>query len=228
MKIDLEKVRIEESWKVLLADEFLSDYFLNIKANLLCALKTSEVFPPMNLLFNAFNLTPFDAVKVVILGQDPYHQKGQAMGLSFSVSRGVKLPPSLVNIFKEIEAETGEKMDFSNGDLTSWARQGVLLLNATLSVSAGAPTSHANFGWQCFTDAVIRKLNAQKENLVFMLWGNHAKSKTALLDATRHLVLTAAHPSPLARGAFFGCGHFVRCNEFLRAHGKQPIEWKNS
>ncbi|MGG7048500.1 MULTISPECIES: uracil-DNA glycosylase [unclassified Campylobacter] len=224
MQINLDDVKIEPSWKEMLKDEFLSPYFVKIKQNLLTAKANGTVYPPSKLIFNAFNLTPFNAVKVVILGQDPYHGAGQAMGLSFSVPKGVRVPPSLVNIYKEIEADLGVKAP-NHGDLTAWARQGVLLLNATLSVSAGVANSHSGFGWQNFSDAVIKILSQKRDNLVFLLWGNYAKAKVNLIDQDRHLVLTAAHPSPLARGAFFGCRHFSKTNTYLRNHSITPINW---
>lgn len=224
MQIDLENIKIENSWKNALKNEFLSPYFLEIKRNLIHALSKNKVYPPANLIFNAFNLTPFDKVKVVILGQDPYHGPNQAMGLSFSVPKGIKIPPSLINIFKEIQDDLGIK-EPNSGDLTNWAKQGVLLLNASLSVTANQPNSHSNFGWQIFSDAVIRILSEQKSNLVFMLWGNYAKSKANLIDCEKHLVLQAAHPSPLARGAFFGCKHFSKCNDYLKFNQISPINW---
>lgn len=224
MQIKLESVRIEKSWKNELKDEFLSPYFLKIKENLLLAKQNEIVYPPMNLLFNAFELTPFDEVRAVILGQDPYHGQNQAMGLSFSVPKGVKIPPSLINIFKELQMEFGYEIP-KNGDLTNWAKQGVLLLNSSLSVAANRPNSHSKFGWQIFTDSVIKILSQKRQNLVFMLWGNYAKAKANLIDENRHLVLKAAHPSPLAGGAFFGCGHFAKCNEYLKSHGKGEIDW---
>lgn len=224
MKIELDKVKIESSWKEILKDEFLSPYFLNIKQNLINALKTSVVYPPNSLIFNAFNLTPFDKVKVVIIGQDPYHGVNQAMGLSFSVPKGVRIPPSLINIYKEINSDLGI-IQPNSGDLSYWATQGVLLLNTTLSVEANKPNSHSKFGWQEFTDAVIKNLSQKKENIVFMLWGNHAKAKANLIDTNKHLVLDAAHPSPLAGGKFFGCKHFSKCNEFLVSKNISPIDW---
>ncbi|CAD7288757.1 Uracil-DNA glycosylase [Campylobacter majalis] len=224
MQINLEQVKIENSWKEQLKDEFLSPYFGIIKQNLLFAKANAIVYPPSNLIFNAFNLTPFNDVKVVILGQDPYHGAGQAMGLSFSVPKGIRVPPSLVNIYKEIETDLGIKAP-NHGDLSAWAAQGVMLLNATLSVTANQPNSHANFGWQNFTDAVIKILSQKRENIVFMLWGNFAIKKANLIDPNRHLVLTAAHPSPLARGAFFGCRHFSKANDYLIKYGKTPINW---
>ena len=224
MQINLDDVRIESGWKEALREEFLSEYFAKIKENLLAAKAREIVYPPGNLIFNAFNLTPFERVRAVILGQDPYHGAHQAMGLSFSVPRGVRIPPSLVNIYKEIKSDLGISEPVS-GDLSYWAKQGVLLLNASLSVGANRANSHSGFGWQIFTDAVIKILSARRQNLVFMLWGNFAKAKSALIDAQRHLILTAAHPSPLAGGAFFGCRHFSRCNEYLRAHGLGEIDW---
>ena len=224
MQINLDDVRIESGWKEALREEFLSEYFARIKENLLAAKAREIVYPPGNLIFNAFNLTPFERVRAVILGQDPYHGAHQAMGLSFSVPRGVRIPPSLVNIYKEIKSDLGIS-EPASGDLSYWAKQGVLLLNASLSVGANRANSHSGFGWQIFTDAVIKILSARRQNLVFMLWGNFAKAKSALIDAQRHLILTAAHPSPLAGGAFFGCKHFSRCNEYLRAHGLGEIDW---
>ena len=224
MQINLDDVRIESGWKEALREEFLSEYFARIKENLLAAKAREIVYPPGNLIFNAFNLTPFERVRAVILGQDPYHGAHQAMGLSFSVPRGVRIPPSLINIYKEIKSDLGIS-EPASGDLSYWAKQGVLLLNASLSVGANRANSHSGFGWQIFTDAVIKILSARRQNLVFMLWGNFAKAKSALIDAQRHLILTAAHPSPLAGGAFFGCRHFSRCNEYLRAHGLGEIDW---
>lgn len=224
MQINLDDVRIENGWKEALREEFLSEYFAKIKENLLAAKAREIVYPPGNLIFNAFNLTPFERVRAVILGQDPYHGAHQAMGLSFSVPHGVRIPPSLVNIYKEIKSDLGIS-EPASGDLSYWAKQGVLLLNASLSVGANRANSHSGFGWQIFTDAVIKILSARRQSLVFMLWGNFAKAKSALIDAQKHLILTAAHPSPLAGGAFFGCRHFSRCNEYLRAHGLGEIDW---
>ena len=224
MQINLDDVMIESGWKEALREEFLSEYFVKIKENLLAAKAREIVYPPGNLIFNAFNLTPFERVRAVILGQDPYHGAHQAMGLSFSVPHGVRIPPSLVNIYKEIKSDL-DISEPASGDLSYWAKQGVLLLNASLSVGANRANSHSGFGWQIFTDAVIKILSARRQNLVFMLWGNFAKAKSALIDAQRHLILTAAHPSPLAGGAFFGCKHFSRCNEYLRAHGMGEIDW---
>lgn len=224
MSILLENVKIEKSWKEALKDEFLSPYFENLKAKLIISKKYVTVFPPSNLIFNAFNLTPFNKVKVVILGQDPYHGDNQAMGLSFSVPKGVKIPPSLINIYKEIYDDLGIS-EPNSGDLTYWAKQGVLLLNASLSVEKGKPNSHKDFGWHLFSDAVIKKISDEKKGVIFLLWGNFAKNKTNLIDQNKHFILTAPHPSPLARGGFFGCKHFSKTNEILKKLGKNPIDW---
>lgn len=224
MSILLENVKIEKSWKEALKDEFLSPYFENLKENLIISKKYATVFPPSNLIFNAFNLTPFDKVKVVILGQDPYHGDNQAMGLSFSVPKGVKIPPSLINIYKEIYDDLGIS-EPNSGDLTYWAKQGVLLLNASLSVEKGKPNSHKDFGWHLFSDAVIKKISDEKYGVIFLLWGNFAKNKANLIDQNKHFILTAPHPSPLARGGFFGCKHFSKTNEILKKLGKSPIDW---
>lgn len=219
------EVRIEESWKAVLREEFGKDYFARIAAFLHQEKREGKtIYPPGPLIFNAFQLTPFDKVKVVILGQDPYHGAGQAHGLSFSVQDGVALPPSLQNIYKEIAADTGT-IPPASGNLERWARQGVFLLNSVLTVRAGSPTSHSSIGWQTFTDAVIKTISDRKECVVFMLWGNYARSKKPLIDSNKHLILEAAHPSPLARGAFFGCRHFSKANNFLIASGQTPIAW---
>lgn len=221
------EVKIEDSWKAYLQGEFDKPYFAEIRAKYYDAIRTNTILPPPKLLFNAFNLVPFSRVKVVILGQDPYHnvERGipQAMGLSFSVPQGVTPPPSLKNIFKELKRDLGINPPQS-GDLSAWARQGVLLLNALLSVELNKPLSHKGFGWEVFTDSVIEILSNEREKLVFMLWGNYAKSKKGLIDTRKHFVLEAPHPSPLARG-FIGCGHFSKCNEILRQNGIKPIEW---
>lgn len=224
MEINLNDVKIESSWKNALKDEFLSSYFSDIKLKLLEAKQRGVVYPPSSLIFNAFNLTPLDELKVVILGQDPYHGANQAMGLSFSVPNGVRIPPSLVNIYKEIYDDLGIKQP-NSGDLSYWAKQGVLLLNSSLSVQAGVANSHSNFGWQIFTDAVIKRINELKSGVIFLLWGNPAKAKADLIDPARHFILSAAHPSPLARGAFLGCKHFSMTNDILRSLGKTPIDW---
>lgn len=219
-------VQIEKSWKEALGAEFEKPYFAALVQELHRQKQTGEViFPPGGQIFKAFELCPLDKVKVVILGQDPYHGYGQAMGLSFSVPQGVEAPPSLKNIFKEIESDLGIKMSGSP-DLRPWAEQGVLLLNSVLTVRAGQPASHSRIGWQTFTDAVIKTISDRCEGVVFLLWGNYARSKAVLVDKSRHHVLEAPHPSPLARGAFFGCRHFSATNEILAAEGKSPVDWK--
>ena len=219
-------VKIEASWKKHIGNEFDKHYFIDLTQFVRQEYLHYQCFPPGKLVFNAFNLCPFDKVKVVIIGQDPYHEMGQAMGLSFSVPQGVMMPPSLINIFKEIEMDLGTPMP-ANGDLTRWARQGVLLLNATLTVRAHQAGSHQRKGWEEFTDAAIRALSAERSNLVFILWGGYARSKKALIDASKHLVLESVHPSPLSanRGGWFGNHHFSRCNDYLKAHGIEPIQW---
>ena len=218
-------VRIEASWKDALAEEFGKPYFESLVRFLHSEKAAGQViYPPGSQIFRAFDLTPVENLKVVILGQDPYHGPGQAHGLSFSVSSGVPAPPSLKNIFKEIESDRGVKMS-GYPDLEKWARQGVLLLNAVLTVRAGMAASHSKIGWEEFTDAVMRYISDNCEGVVFLLWGNFARSKSALIDRSRHHVLEAAHPSPLARGAFFGCRHFSQTNALLSAQGKAPIDW---
>jgi uracil-DNA glycosylase len=220
-------IQIEESWKKALNEEFQKPYFSDIKNYLQEARQAGKtIYPPGSLIFNAFNKTPLDKVKVVILGQDPYHKPGEAMGLSFSVPKGVKIPPSLQNIFKELKSELGIP-PASHGDLSQWADQGVLLLNAMLTVEAGQPASHQKIGWQTFTDAVIRTISEQKEGVVFLLWGNFAKGKKALIEESKHFVLEAAHPSPLAGDAFQGCGHFSYTNEILKKMGQKEILIEN-
>lgn len=217
---------MEESWKNVLKNEFGKPYFLEI-ASFLKAEKAlgKAIFPPGPLIFNAFNTTPFNKVKVVLLGQDPYHGQGQAHGLSFSVLNGVRPPPSLMNIFREMQADVGTPIP-AHGNLTRWAEQGVLLLNACLSVRANEPLSHSKIGWTTFTDTVIGKVSAEKKNVVFLLWGRYAQEKQVLIDETKHLVLKAAHPSPYAaHNGFFGCRHFSRTNEYLVQHGLDPIDW---
>ena len=219
-------VKIEQSWKEALAGEFDKAYFAELVRFLHQEKAAGKViYPHGSQIFRAFDLTPVDQVKVVILGQDPYHGPGQAMGLSFSVPDGVPAPPSLKNIFHEIETDLGIRMS-GHPNLESWARQGVLLLNTVLTVQAGAPTSHSRIGWTEFTDAVIRYLSAKRQGIVFLLWGRFAQEKAALIDASKHHVLTAAHPSPLARGAFFGCRHFSRTNQILTSQGQAPINWQ--
>ena len=219
-------VKIEQSWKEALAPEFGKPYFASLVRFLHEEKAAGKViYPPGGLIFNAFALTPVEAVKVVIIGQDPYHGPGQAMGLSFSVPDNVPPPPSLRNIFHEVETDLGIRMS-GRPNLESWARQGVLLLNSVLTVQAGTPTSHSRIGWQEFTDAVIRYLSDHCQGIVFLLWGRFAAEKAALVDTSRHHVLLAAHPSPLARGAFFGCRHFSRTNQILVSEGKTPINWQ--
>ncbi len=218
-------VKIEPSWKAVLADEFEKPYFSLLTSFVRKEYQTKQVFPPASLIFNAFNLCPFDKVKVVIIGQDPYHEVGQAHGLCFSVNDGVKFPPSLVNIFKEIERDYGKPMPQS-GNLVRWANQGVFLLNATLTVCQGMAGSHQNKGWEEFTDRVIKEISDRKEHVVFLLWGSYAQRKGLVIDEKKHLVLKAVHPSPLsAYRGFIGCGHFRKANDYLTQHGETPIEW---
>ena len=217
---------IEESWKSVLSDEFKKPYFPELKRFLMEEKRKYRVFPPGPLIFNAFNRTPFGNVKVVFIGQDPYHGYGQAHGLCFSVPRGVPKPPSLVNIFKELENDL-QITPSSHGNLEKWANQGVLLLNATLTVRENQAGSHQRKGWETFTDAAIRKLSEMKDGVIFVLWGNFAIAKKELIDISRHPVLTAAHPSPLsASKGFFGCRHFSKINEMLREQGKEEIDWQ--
>lgn len=219
-------VKIEKSWKQALRSEFEEPYFAALAASLHQEKAEGKVvYPPGPEIFKAFELTPVQDVKVVILGQDPYHGAGQAMGLSFSVPDGVPAPPSLKNIFKEIESDLGVTMSGSP-NLEKWARQGVLLLNSILTVRSGAAASHSGIGWQRFTDAVIKYISDNLDGVVFLLWGNYARGKKELIDTSRHTVLEAAHPSPLARGAFFGCRHFSKTNEILVSEGKTPIDWR--
>ena len=219
-------VEIEESWKQHLQQEFQKPYFLQLTESVRREYRAGACYPPGSQIFNAFRLCPFDHVKVVILGQDPYHEPGQAHGLSFSVQDGVLLPPSLMNIFKEINADLGTPIPTS-GDLTRWAQQGVLLLNATLTVRAHIANSHATLGWQNFTDAAIQALAREREHIVYMLWGGFARSKAYMIDKQRNLVLESVHPSPLSanRGGWFGQHQFSRCNQYLQQHGLQPIQW---
>jgi uracil-DNA glycosylase len=220
-------VQINETWKLALGDEFDKPYFLEI----IQFLKTEKaagkiIYPAGSLIFNAFNETPFDKLKVVILGQDPYHGDGQAHGLSFSVNDGIKPPPSLVNIFKELKYDIGLDMPVDYGNLTAWAQQGVLLLNAALTVRAGEPFSHAKFGWSQFTNAVIENISDKKENIVFLLWGKFAQEKASLIDEGKHHILKAPHPSPFsAHKGFLGCKHFSATNHILMKNGIAPIDW---
>lgn len=219
-------VNIDPSWHTALQNEFDKDYFSHLKDFLVQEKKNKKIYPPGPKIFAAFDHTPFDKVKVVIIGQDPYHGPGQANGLAFSVAPGIPLPPSLKNIFKEIESELDIKMP-TNGDLTAWADQGVLLLNAVLTVAHKSPASHQNKGWETFTDAVIKTLSEKKEGLIFLLWGSFARSKKALIDTSKHHVLEATHPSPFsAHNGFFGSQHFVKTNDILSKEGKKPINWQ--
>ena len=216
---------LEKSWKNQLSQEFEKEYFIKLKDFVEQEYKTKQIFPPANLIFNDFTHTPFDKVKVIILGQDPYHNDGQANGLSFSVNEGIKTPPSLVNIYKEINRDLGIDIPKS-GDLTRWADQGVLLLNATLTVEAHQAGSHQKKGWEKFTDAAIKKLAEERENLVFLLWGAYAQKKAAFIDDKKHKILASVHPSPLsARNGFFGNNHFSETNTYLISKGLPPIEW---
>lgn len=219
-------VDIEASWKQYLEGEFTKPYFTQLTESVRNEYRNGLCFPPGKLVFNAFNLCPFDKVKVVILGQDPYHEQGQAMGLSFSVPEGIMLPPSLQNIYKEIQNDLGKPIPAS-GDLTRWAKQGVLLLNATLTVRAHIANSHQTLGWANFTDAAIEALNAHREHVVFMLWGGFARSKKRLIDANRHCIIESVHPSPLSanRGGWFGQHQFSRCNAYLKQQGLDEIDW---
>jgi uracil-DNA glycosylase len=218
--------QIEEGWKKALAEEFKKDYFLRLKQFLLREKESGAVvYPPGKLIFHAFDSTPFDQVKVVILGQDPYHGPGQAHGLCFSVPMGVKPPPSLVNIFKELRTDVGITMP-THGNLEAWAKQGVLLLNALLTVRDGTPGAHKDQGWETFTDAAIRAVNDHHQGVVFILWGAYAQKKGSFIDRKKHLVLTSAHPSPLSATKFMGCKHFSQTNAYLKSVGKEPIVWQ--
>ena len=220
------EVQIEPSWKEALAPEFRKPYFHALIRDLKAEIAGGKtVYPPGPLIFNAFAKTPLAATKVLILGQDPYHNPGEAMGLSFSVPRGVATPPSLQNIFKEMRDDIGF-VPVGHGDLTAWAEQGVLLLNAMLTVRHRSPKSHHKLGWQHFTDAVIQTVSERREHVVFMLWGSFARQKAELIDRAKHLVLEAAHPSPLARGAYFGSKHFSQANAYLQEHGREPVNWQ--
>jgi uracil-DNA glycosylase len=221
----MAEVKIEPSWKKVLESEFNQDYFSQLTTFVRRQYQTTTVYPPPKFIFRAFELTPFDSVKVVILGQDPYHGPQQANGLAFSVSPNVAIPPSLQNIYKEIARDLHKPMP-QTGNLETWAKQGVLLLNATLTVRAHQAGSHQNQGWEIFTDTVVKALSAQKTGLVFMLWGNYAQKKGAVIDAEKHLILKTTHPSPLsAHAGFLGCGHFSQCNTYLTLNGQEPIDW---
>ncbi len=217
-------IQLENSWLTILKEEFDKDYFIQLRQFLTEEKSSYRIFPPGNLIFSAFNRTPFADVKVVILGQDPYHGPGQANGLCFSVSPGIKPPPSLVNIFKELKSDLGIEIP-AGGNLEPWADQGVLLLNATLTVRENTAGSHQQKGWETFTNTVIQKISALKQGVVFLLWGNYAKAKESLIDVSKHHILQAPHPSPLARGGFFGCRHFSQTNEILQRQGLSPIDW---
>jgi uracil-DNA glycosylase len=219
-------VRIDNSWKAKLSGEFEKEYFIRLTEFVRSEYKTATIYPPGNLIFNSFDLCPFEKVKAVIIGQDPYHGPGQAHGLCFSVLDGVGFPPSLINIFKEIEMDLGLRRP-SSGNLQRWASQGVLLLNATLTVRAHQAGSHQKKGWEQFTDSVISIINSEKDNVVFFLWGAYAQKKGESIDRSRHLVLESVHPSPLsASRGFFGNKHFSRCNDYLKAKGIDPINWE--
>lgn len=221
-----EDVKMEPSWKAVLQEEFGKEYFKKLREFVKAEYSHAIVYPAPKNIFRAFELTPFDAAEVVILGQDPYHGKNQANGLCFAVSEGIALPPSLQNIFKELETDLGTPLHHRDGSLENWAKQGVLLLNATLTVQAHNAGSHQGRGWEEFTDAVIQKLSEEKEHLVFILWGNYAKAKGAHIDREKHLVIQSAHPSPFsAYNGFFGSKPFSKTNEYLAEHGKKPIEW---
>lgn len=223
-----KKVQIDDSWYQVLKEEFEKPYFQQLKEFLVTEKKSHVIYPPGLLIFNAFNSTPFDQVKVVLIGQDPYHGAGQAEGLSFSVPLGIKPPPSLINIYKEMKDDLGLEPP-RHGHLGAWAKQGVLLLNAVLTVRAGQPGSHRGKGWELFTDRVIQLLSEHREHLVFFLWGKYAQEKATLINESKHLVLRAAHPSPYsAASGFFGCKHFSKANAYLESHGIQPIQWKLS
>lgn len=220
----MSEVRIEASWKNALQEEFSRDYWQSLTAELHKRYKTETIYPHAKNIFRAFALCPFESVKVVILGQDPYHGVGQANGLSFSVNDGMTLPPSLKNIYHEIQNDLGITPNPS-GDLTRWADQGVLMLNSVLTVAAHRPASHAGLGWEQFTDQVIETLNAKREHIVYMLWGKYAQTKGSVIDAKKNLVLMSAHPSPYSVTKFYGNHHFSRCNEYLKENGLSPIDW---
>ena len=221
-----KEVVIEPEWKEVLHDFFETETFSSLADFVRHEYSTRKVFPPPKDMFRAFSLTPFSKVKVVILGQDPYHDDGQACGLCFSVPEGVTVPPSLKNIYKEIENDIGVTKDMGDGDLTAWADQGVFLLNAILTVVAHSPASHKGKGWEEFTDTVIKKISEKGEHVVFMLWGNYARSKKFLIDTDKHLVLEAPHPSPFSvHSGFFGCKHFSQCNDYLEKYGKERVHW---
>ena len=221
----MSTVKIEESWKAALASEFTQPYWNDLTQYVKTAYQSTSIYPPAGQIFRAFDLCPLSSVKVVIVGQDPYHGSGQATGLSFAVSEGVSIPPSLQNIFKEIALDTGVQPEHS-GDLTRWAQQGVLLLNSVLTVQAGQPASHKDKGWEKFTDAVIAAVTAKRKNVAYLLWGKYAQQKGAQIDREQNLVLTSTHPSPYSADKFFGNHHFSTCNFYLEQHGIPPIDWR--
>jgi uracil-DNA glycosylase len=221
----MSEVKIDPAWKKALEPQFETEYWQSLTQFVREEYKSKTVYPPGPLIFSAFDLCPFDKVKVVIVGQDPYHGFKQANGLSFSVNDGIALPPSLQNIFKEIHNDLGI-MPLPSGDLTRWAKQGVLMINSVLTVLASKPASHAGHGWELFTDSVIQTLNAKRENIVYMLWGRYAQNKGQVIDKEKNLVLTSAHPSPYSVTQFYGHHHFSKCNEYLQAHGKNRIDWR--
>jgi uracil-DNA glycosylase len=226
LKNNEKEIKINNEWKLVLQDFFQKESWKELASFIRKEYSTKKVFPEGKNIFKALDLTPFSKVKVIILGQDPYHDEGQAHGLSFSVPINIKIPPSLKNIYKEIENDLNTKKGFNNGNLENWAEQGVLLLNAILTVIAHNPASHRDKGWEEFTDFIIKTLSDQKDNLVFMLWGNYAKSKKCLIDSKRHLILESVHPSPFsARNGFFGCKHFSKCNKYLKENKIKEIEW---
>lgn len=220
----MREVKIDSTWKKALQEEFTKSYWEDLTANLRSQYITKAVYPPAKNIFRAFDLCPFDKVKVVIVGQDPYHGIGQANGLSFSVNNGVALPPSLKNIYKEIHDDLGIN-PLPSGDLSRWASQGVLMLNSVLTVLANSPTSHSGIGWEQFTDGVIQSLNEKREHIVYLLWGKYAQAKGATIDRNKNLVLTSGHPSPYSASLFFGNHHFSTCNEYLTSHNISPIDW---
>src|SRR5258706_1033651 len=220
----MREIKIDPSWKNALEEEFTKPYWESLTKNIRSQYATKIVYPPAQNIFKAFDLCPIDKVKVVIIGQDPYHGKGQANGLSFSVNEGIDLPPSLKNIYKEIHDDLGIN-PYPSGDLSRWASQGVLMLNSVLTVLANSPASHSGAGWEKFTDAVIQALNAKRKHIVYLLWGKYAKEKGAVIDRNQNLVLMSGHPSPYSVSLFFGNHHFSKCNEYLTEHGLTPIDW---
>ncbi|OGE31809.1 uracil-DNA glycosylase [Candidatus Daviesbacteria bacterium RIFCSPHIGHO2_01_FULL_44_29] len=221
----MSAIKLDPTWKEALKPEFLKPYWKDLTTNIRKQYQTQQTYPPAQNIFRALDLCPLDSVKVVIVGQDPYHGTGQANGLSFSVNDGIPLPPSLKNIFKEIKGDLGSK-PLPSGDLTRWATQGVLMLNSVLTVLANKPASHAGIGWEQFTDAIIQTLNAKRTNIVYMLWGKYAQAKGAVIDRDKNLVLESGHPSPFSASLFFGKHHFSKCNDYLLENGILPIDWR--